>query len=153
MACGIYIQFAIELLRGAKPIEAYENMRETVLQYYSKPPFSKELSHFSRILSMDVSKLPREEIKSDGYVVSTLEASIWCFLNNDSYANTVLTAVRLGFDADTTGAVAGGLAGIYYGYENIPKDWVDKIARKQDIVDLSERLNNKIYGYKNSLNY
>jgi ADP-ribosylglycohydrolase len=146
MACGIYIQFAIELLRGAKPVEAYENMKKTVLEYYSKPPFSKELSHFSRILSMDVSKLPREEIKSDGYVVNTLEASIWCLLNNGSYADTVLAAVNLGFDTDTTAAVAGGLAGIYYGYESIPKEWVNKIARIQDIVNLAERLNNKIYG-------
>ena len=146
MACGIYIQFAIELLRGAKPVEAYENMKKTVLKYYPKPPFSKELNRFSRILDMDIFELPEEEIKSDGYVVSTLEASIWCFLNNDSYVKTVLAAVNLGFDTDTTAAVAGGLAGIYYGYDNIPKEWVNKIVRIQDIVNLAERLNNKIYG-------
>lgn len=58
----------------------------------------------------------------------------------------MLNAVNLGGDTDTTGAVTGGLAGIYYGYENIPKDWVEQIARKEDIIELTIRLNKKIYG-------
>jgi len=58
----------------------------------------------------------------------------------------VLNAVNLGGDTDTTGAVTGGLAGIYYGYKNIPKDWVEQIARKEDITELAIRLNKKFYG-------
>ena len=146
MACGIYVQLAINILKGNTPKLAYKNMRDIVLKYYSKQPYSIELHHFDRILESDISELPEESIKSTGYVVDTLEASIWCFLNNNSYADTVLTAVNLGGDTDTTAAVAGGLAGIYYGYESIPKNWINKIARKQDIIELAKRLNEKIYG-------
>jgi ADP-ribosylglycohydrolase len=52
----------------------------------------------------------------------------------------VLKAVNLGSDTDTTAAVTGGLAGLYYGVEQIPQDWRDQIARKDDIVDLAKRL-------------
>ena len=104
------------------------------------------MDNFSRILQADISKLTEEEIKSSGYVIDTLEASLWCLLTNNSYAEAVLNAVNLGGDTDTTGAVTGGLAGIYYGYKNIPKDWVEQIARKEDIMELAIRLNKKIYG-------
>jgi ADP-ribosyl-[dinitrogen reductase] hydrolase len=146
MACGIYVQIAVELLRGKDPGKAYENAKITVREYYSRSPFSEELKHFSRVLDSDISELPEEEIHSSGYVVDTLEASIWCLLNNTSYRETALAAVNLGEDTDTTGAVAGGLAGIYYGFESIPSEWVDTIARKDDIIALASRLSKKIYG-------
>ena len=78
-------------------------------------------------------------------MLDTLEASLWCCLNCNSYEETVLTAVNLGGDTDTTAAVAGGLAGLIYGYENIPEKWIEKIPRKDDINNLAEKLN-KIYG-------
>ncbi len=140
MACGLYLQFAIEILRGNKLFGAYEKMKQTVLSYYSKPPFSSELKHFSRILNANISDLSGEDIVSDGYVVSTLEASIWCLLTTENFKDTVLKAVNLGEDTDTTGAVTGGLAGMLYGYDNIPKEWINKIARKEDIENLAERL-------------
>jgi ADP-ribosylglycohydrolase len=73
-------------------------------------------------------------------VTDTLEASIWCLLTTDSYASALLTAVNLGEDTDTTGAVTGGLAGLFYGYDHIPKQWIDVLARKEDIEDLGGRL-------------
>lgn len=75
----------------------------------------------------------------------TLEAALWCFLNGNSYEDTVLTAVNLGMDADTTGAVTGGLAGIYYGYESIPQTWIKTLARADDIIELGERLYRAVY--------
>jgi ADP-ribosyl-[dinitrogen reductase] hydrolase len=96
-------------------------------------------------LKEDISEYSEDEILSSGYVIHTLEASLWCLLNNTSYQDTVLAAVNLGDDTDTTGAVAGGLAGIYYGVENIPPSWVDQIARKEDIIELANRLYARIY--------
>ena len=75
-----------------------------------------------------------DEIKSTGYVVDTLEASIWCILHTDNYKDCVLKAVNLGGDTDTIAAVAGGLAGIIYGYEDIPIKWINNLQRK-DIID------------------
>jgi len=72
--------------------------------------------------------------------VDTLEAALWCLLKTDSYKTCVLKAVNLGDDADTVGAVAGGLAGIYYGIDNIPRDWIEVIAKREYIKKLSEKL-------------
>ena len=82
--------------------------------------------------------LPDSEIRSSGYVVHTLEAAVWCLLNSSSYEECVLKAVNLGDDTDTVGAVAGGLAGLAYGYENIPKEWLNVIVKKDWINKLCE---------------
>ncbi|GHU68244.1 hypothetical protein AGMMS49983_20620 [Clostridia bacterium] len=82
------------------------------------------------------------EIKSAGYVVDTLEAAIWCLLNNSDYSGTVLTAVNLGNDTDTTAAVAGGLAGLFYQDDDaigISKHWINEIVN----LDLVKVLCNK----------
>ena len=81
------------------------------------------------------------------FPLHTLEASIWCLLTTSSYEAAVLKAVNLGDDTDTTGAVTGGLAGLLYGFENIPKKWVKVISRKDDIEDLANRLENKMKGF------
>ena len=85
-------------------------------------------------------KLKEDNIKSSGYVVDTLEAAIWCFLNTDNYKDCVLKAVNLGEDTDTVGAVAGGLAGVYYGMEEIPKEWIYLLPEKEWIVELIEKI-------------
>ena len=77
-----------------------------------------------------IASRPVEAIKSDGYCEHTLEAALWCFLNTSSYADCVLTAVNLGDDADTTAAVAGAIAGVYYGFEAIPPKWVGQLRGK-----------------------
>ena len=140
IACVIYIEMAINLLNGQDLEEAYINMKKPIMKYFAG---ANELKHFSRILQDDISELKEETIKSSGYVVHTLEASLWCFLTSNSYEKAVLKAVNLGEDTDTTGAVTGGLAGIYYGLESIPSEWVNQIARKVDIVELAERMDKK----------
>ena len=54
-----------------------------------------------------------------------------------------MKAVNLGNDTDTIACVAGGIAGIYYDYESIPKHWVEQLARLRDILDLAHRLEEK----------
>ena len=71
-------------------------------------------------------------------MVDTIEAAIWCLLNTISYKDCVLKAVNLGEDTYTIAAVAGGLAGLYYGYEEIPKEWVEVVVRKEYVEGLCE---------------
>ena len=86
------------------------------------------------------SMFKEDDIKSSGYVVDALEAAIWCFLNTDNYKDCVLKAVNLGGDTDTIGAVAGGLAGVYYGMEEIPEEWLRLLPKKEWIVELVEKM-------------
>ncbi|MDY6901321.1 MAG: ADP-ribosylglycohydrolase family protein, partial [Cyanobacteriota bacterium] len=119
---------------------------EKIKPIYSQPEYGTEISHFDKVFSGQISKLSIDEIQSGGYVIHTLEASLWCLLNSSSYSEAVLKAVNLGGDTDTTAAVTGGLAGIYYGIENIPQEWIERIARKQDIIDLAARFDIAVFG-------
>ncbi|MBW4557202.1 MAG: ADP-ribosylglycohydrolase family protein [Trichormus sp. ATA11-4-KO1] len=145
MACGIYISIAVALLEGANPQAAYLQGLEKIQSIYSEREYILEKPHFGRVFSGEIAKLPVEEINSGGYVIDTLESSLWCLLNSSSYSETVLKAINLGGDTDTTAAVVGGLAGIYYGVENIPQAWINQIARKQDIINLAERFAAAVY--------
>ncbi|MEH2120445.1 ADP-ribosylglycohydrolase family protein [Nostoc sp.] len=145
MACGIYISIAVALLEGADLQTAYLQALQDIQTIYSVREFLLEKPHFGRVLSGEIAKLPVEEINSGGYVIDTLESSLWCLLNSSSYSEAVLKAINLGGDTDTTAAVTGGLAGIYYGVENIPQKWMNQIARRQDIIYLAERFTKAIY--------
>ena len=79
---------------------------------------------------------PEAGIKSTGYVVDSLEAAVWSLIRTDSFKDCMLTAVNLGDDSDTVGAIAGGLAALYYGYDGIPGEWLAVIKRREWIEDL-----------------
>jgi ADP-ribosylglycohydrolase len=136
VACGIYSLMVSALLKGESPHDSYAYAADQAKRSYDKKPHSDELVHFERILTGNVHRLPENEIQSGGYVIHTLEAGIWCLLNSDTFAEAVLKAVNLGDDTDTTGIVTGGLAGITYGINAIPEEWVNTIARKEDIEKL-----------------
>ena len=76
------------------------------------------------------SDVEESKIHSGGYVLDTLEASLWCLANTDGYAACVLKAVNLGSDSDTTACVAGALAGAAYGYSAIPDEWLNTLRGK-----------------------
>ena len=72
--------------------------------------------------------------------MNTLKASMYCFMTTENYRDATLMAVNLGNDADTTAAVTGGLAGLYYGFDAIPEKWRSEVKRSNDIKDLCDRL-------------
>ena len=80
-----------------------------------------------------------DTIRSGGYVLDSLESSIYCLLNTDNYKDAVLKAVNLGRDTDTTAAICGGLAGIYYGYDEIPTEWIDTVDKIDKVLLLCEK--------------
>lgn len=119
-ACVIYVRIAQGLIKGIKLSEII-------------PKLVDNESIYKRLIIMD--SILEDEIKSTGYVVDTLEASIWCILHTNNYKDCVLKAVNLGGDTDTIAAITGGLAGIIYGYSNIPEKWVDNLQSKNIIDD------------------
>lgn len=137
ISCGVFCFIAWRILENnmkgwGKPLdELVHNGITNAREYYlNSKMFEDEVHHFNRVWSNDIENLPRDEIKSGGYTVNTLEASIWCLLNNDGYKDTLLEAVNLGGDTDTTGCVCGGLAGLYYGLDSIPFEWLECLVRK-----------------------
>ena len=73
------------------------------------------------------------EIVGRGYVVESLEAALWAFHAAEDFREAVLKAVNLGDDADTTGAVCGQLAGAYWGVAGIPLEWLDGLAKREEL--------------------
>lgn len=134
--CCIYALLARELLNGAGPAAAYKNLCYNPVWLEGQ---GLELDHYAPLLAGDMHHLPEQEIRSSGYVVDTLEAATWCLLKNRTFKDTVLAAVNLGEDTDTVAAVAGGLAGIAYGLEGIPGDWIEVLAQKDRVLALAQR--------------
>lgn len=132
LGCYIYVNFVCHLLAGDKPIEAYN---KTCKDDYSR--FSEEVrAAYLRILAGEMTKLDKDDISSKGYAISTLEAALWCLLTTKSYKDAVLKAVNLGGDTDTIGAVTGSMAGIFYGYNAIPKEWLNELKKHEYLLRL-----------------
>lgn len=75
-----------------------------------------------------------------GYVVECLEAAVWCCLNSNTLEEALVQAVNLAGEADTIAAVAGGVAGAYWGAEAIPQRWLDKLHRRADLERTAKKL-------------
>lgn len=135
-ACGIYLAIAVRILAGYELRAAIREGIADALQWYaSHQRFQKILPFWEKIADPeDLASLPNEIIYSGGFVVETMETALWALMNTGSYRDCVLTCVNMGYDADSTAAVAGGLAGLYYGYDSIPESWLEKLAAK-DIID------------------
>lgn len=139
LACVIYVLFASNLYRGMEKEEALDSAIRIVADEQSER-YKSELEYYRFICDKKIISLDRVQIKSTGYVVDTLEAAIWSFFNSKSYKEVVLNAVNLGGDTDTIAAIAGGLAGIYYGFNDVPNLWIQNVIGKEKIVDLCNKL-------------
>lgn len=122
-ACVVYVHIARLLLAGKTLTEAVAEAtdNETTKELFGYLP--------------GVATWPREKVKSSGYVADTLEAAVWSLSNTSCFRDALIKAVNLGDDTDTVGAVTGGLAGIIYGYESIPKEWLE-VLRRKDLIDM-----------------
>jgi ADP-ribosyl-[dinitrogen reductase] hydrolase len=123
-ACAIYNRIAYRVLRGKDLKEAIEEelkgtMYESALKG-EKPAFDP-----------------------DGFVVHTMYWVLYWLLTCDSYLEVVVGAANEGHDSDTVAAIAGGLAGLAYGFGGLPKEYVDVLAEKEEIeriaIELSKR--------------
>ena len=148
MACGIYSFVLWELLKKPekqsigigvnKARRFYKDSKEFDI---FEPMLFKKICGIGRNFSENFEEYQRperDEIKSSGYVVDSLEAAIWCLKTTSSYKDCVLKAVNLGDDTDTVAAIAGGLAGALYGYDAIPEEWRNTLIKREYIENLCE---------------
>ncbi|OCT11089.1 ADP-ribosyl-[dinitrogen reductase] hydrolase [Paenibacillus pectinilyticus] len=119
-ACILYNRIAFRLLQG-------EDMKEVIQQ---------ELvgTEYESILSSEPNCEP------SGFVVHTFRWVLYILLEASDFSEVVQRAANLGGDSDTIGAIAGGLAGIYYGYEQIPARYADVILVRERLEEIAVRL-------------
>ena len=122
IACGLYFFMAKYILfrEGSLQERIQEGLTQGFAFYESYLADKENLHYYDRLKDLEAFKsLPADKIKSTGYVVDALEAAVWSLITT------------LGDDTDTVGAIAGGLAGLYYGYDSIPEDWLSAIKRRE----------------------
>jgi ADP-ribosylglycohydrolase len=135
LCCALHALLCEALIEGAA-IEAALSTASQRLRRHVPP---EERAFLARLLDSTCLTLPRERVPSDGYVVSTLEASCWCLQQHRDFSGAVLAAVNLGGDTDTTAAVTGGLAGLRCGLAGIPEAWIATLPRRAAVIALAER--------------
>jgi ADP-ribosyl-[dinitrogen reductase] hydrolase len=151
VCCFYYLEFARCIIYSHStltPYQIYVRMYDDVFRHQFVIDILKsdkiDISVFKRFYgSESLSLVSKDEIQSSGFVLHTLEASIWCLIHSTNYREAVLLAVNLGSDTDTTGAVTGGLAALIYGYQVIPIEWMDVLVRRDDINYLADQLERK----------
>lgn len=133
IACVLYVEIAKSMIENntLSIKEHIEKASDKIKEYYKD---SAELKHFEKIFNNDF-----DDISGKGYVIYTFECVVHCLLTTESYRDAVLKAVNIGGDTDTNAAICGGLAGIYYGYESIPIDWIEQVDRIDEVLSLCER--------------
>jgi len=141
IACGLYFFMADQVLNAEGSLrERLQAGLTRGFEFYEAFLADKDdLRLYDRLRDLETfATVPADRIKSSGYVVDTLEAAVWSLITTDSFERALLKAVNLGDDTDTVGAVTGGLAGLYYGYDRIPADWLAAIKRREWIEELCD---------------
>ena len=130
MACQIFGETLLRALHGKSKHEILESLL----------PDLHLTARLRGIADGKYKSMEVEEISSSGYVVDSLEAALYCFSNTSSFEECVLKAANLGDDADSISALAGHLAGSFYGVEGIPSNWIKKLVMGPEISELAEDL-------------
>ena len=139
IACGLYFFMARAVLTmdGSLTERLQSGLSQGFDFYENCLADHEDLEYYGRLRDLSgFAAIPAERIHGTGYVVDALEAAVWSLVTTDSFEDALLKAVNLGDDTDTVGAIAGGLAGLYYGSDAIPSDWVAVLQRREWIEDM-----------------
>lgn len=141
-ACVAYCDLVAHLLDGVEPLDA---VTEIIEHGHVGVDVRQTLADAAD------ATLPAERLDTSGYVLATLKVAVWAVCQPGTLEDILIQIVNLGGDADTTGAVAGGLLGARHGSEAIPTRWVDRLEYRERIftamtplVDLRARHDNRV---------
>jgi ADP-ribosyl-[dinitrogen reductase] hydrolase len=82
----------------------------------------------------------REDLKAGGFVLETIESAFWALATGSDARDVIERGVALGEDADSTGAVAGAMAGAAYGASTLPTSWTSRVQFADDLVAEADRI-------------
>ncbi len=143
IGCYIYTKYLIYLLKGYNKIESYN-----MIQKLNYSMFTTEyLEKYDRILNDQIYDFNEDDISSLWYVVDTLESSLYCLINTNSYKDAIIKAINLGGDTDTVGAVTGAMAGILYGKKNIPISWINDIYNIKYLIKICDNFEKILFKF------
>lgn len=135
MCCFMYTEFLREAIKTKDVDRAFSVMTTLPLEkYYSI--YTIEALGSLRTSSFYFAE--ESDINESGYVVDTLQAAVYSLIQNTNYEDSIKTAVRLGYDTDTTAGITGAAAGIIYGRESIPEDWLSKLRKREMLESLAD---------------
>jgi len=136
MGSLIFTLFLEELMRTDSISSAWERTRRfNYSSYYD----SVALDAYKMLLSDEFMTAGENAIGETGYVVDSLMAAVYSILEGNTFEDTILTAINLGYDTDTNAAITGALAGAFYGMEDIPERWLNALRRRDYLKDVAER--------------
>jgi ADP-ribosyl-[dinitrogen reductase] hydrolase len=120
-ACVIYNRIAYSVLRGK---ELKEAIRDEVKGTIYESSLTGE----------------KPSCLQSGFVVDTMKWVLYWLLTSESFLDVVIGAANEGYDTDTVGAIAGGLAGLAYGFDELPREYCEVLLVKNELDELSIKL-------------
>ncbi|RAI80664.1 ADP-ribosylglycohydrolase family protein [Macrococcoides goetzii] len=136
MGCMIYILVLEALLSNIYKSDLINHVQIQLEE------LGKDYSDYYRIFN-GLKILHIDEIRSTGYVVDTLEAVLYCYLNHETYQEGVFAAINLGGDTDTIGALTGALFGVTSGYIAEIDKYKSRLANLEKIESIVEWYSDK----------
>lgn len=143
IACGIYYFLVKAIIDEKGELQARMQIgMDDARSFYMKDVSNlTQLAYYGRMADLEEFKaVTREEIRSSGYVVDSIEAAVWSLINTSSLEGALLKAVNLGKDTDTVAAIAGGLGGLFYGYESVRESWRADVVKGKEIRERCEMM-------------
>lgn len=127
-ACQLFADILVDALNGA---DKTTSLRPRIMQL---------APNTLAINGGDWRKKSRDDIRSSGYVIDTLDAALWTIGNTNNFRDAVLLATNLGGDSASVAATVGQLAGALYGLNSIPIQWQHQVVKGEEIKKLAEDL-------------
>jgi ADP-ribosylglycohydrolase len=134
LGCCLFTEFLRSILLRDSKEDALLRVRNLDWHLYFTPAATEEYPMF---LVQDTDSWNETALRETGYVADTLQAAVFSIMKTGSYEEAVSAAVRLGYDTDTTACVTGQLAAGLYGKESIPVRWLEKLRRREYLLNLS----------------
>jgi ADP-ribosyl-[dinitrogen reductase] hydrolase len=130
MICALYCGVAFQMLDSK---EADDVLSATFAEAYKLFPQHRSELDF-------IAESERDEVEGSGYVVDAFWSALHALRTGKTFKDVIKNAIALGNDTDTTACIAGGLAGIKFGYDDLPDDWLGLLRGKHLIQPLADRL-------------
>lgn len=134
ICCALYSLIIRYILKGNNFDQAYEISVSKLKEIYKH-----DKEYLDRLIN-DI--LPEDAVEESGtgYVIDCLNSSFKAIRESNSYEDAIKRAIAFGNDTDTTAAVTGGIAGVLYGFEDIPRRWFEILRGKKEVYELINKI-------------